>query len=74
MREKGVAVSWANAFDVLKAPAIGAIMVLGAGLVALFLLWILAAWVIYANTLGTAPPTSIGGFLQDVFRTSAARP
>lgn len=51
MREKGVAASWSNAFDVLKAPAIGSILILGAGLVALFLLWILAAWVIYAYTL-----------------------
>ncbi|HWF63866.1 MAG TPA: DUF2189 domain-containing protein [Rhizomicrobium sp.] len=57
MRERGVPVSWANAFDVLKAPAIGSIMILGAGLVALFLLWILAAWVIYANTMGTSPMT-----------------
>src|ERR1700754_3902653 len=52
LREQGVAVSWTNAFDVLKAPAIGAIIILGLGLVALFLLWILAAWVIYANTMG----------------------
>lgn len=51
MHEKGVPVSWASAFDVLKAPAIGSILVLGAGLVALFLLWILAAWLIYAQTL-----------------------
>lgn len=57
MRERGVPVSWANAFDVLKAPAIGSIMILGAGLVALFLLWILAAWLIYANTMGTSPST-----------------
>ena len=61
MRERGVPVSWANAFDVFKAPAIGAILVLGAGLVALFLLWILAAWAIYANTMGTPPVTSISG-------------
>jgi uncharacterized membrane protein len=64
MRERGVPVSWANAFDVLKAPAIGSIMILGAGLVALFLLWILAAWAIYANTMGTSPmtwTTSISG-------------
>ena len=73
MREKGVAVNWANAFDVLKAPAIGAIMVLGLGLVVLFLLWLLAAWVIYANTLGTTPPASIMGFLHDVFRTGAGQ-
>jgi len=57
MRERGVPVSWANAFDVLKAPAIGSIMVLGAGLVALFLLWLVAAWLIYANTMGTSPMT-----------------
>jgi uncharacterized membrane protein len=61
MRERGVPVSWANAFDVLKAPAIGSIMILGAGLVALFLLWILAAWTIYASTMGTRPVTSISG-------------
>jgi uncharacterized membrane protein len=73
MREKGVAVNWANAFDVLKAPAIGAIMVLGLGLVVLFLLWLLAAWVIYANTLGTTPPASIMSFLHDVFRTGAGQ-
>ena len=73
LREQGVAVSWANAFDVLKAPAIGAILVLGAGLVALFLLWIFAAWEIYANTMGAAPPASGMAFLHDVFRTSAGQ-
>jgi len=73
MRERGVPVSWANAFDVLKAPAIGSIMILGAGLVALFLLWILAAWGIYANTLGAAPPASLGAFIHDVFRTSGGQ-
>jgi uncharacterized membrane protein len=58
MREQGVAVSWTNAFDVLKAPAIGSIMILGLGLVALFLLWILAAWVIYTHTMDV----DVGGF------------
>lgn len=73
MREQGVAVSWANAFDVLKAPAIGAIMILGAALVALFLLSILVAWEIYANTLNGITPTSLGAFLHDVFRTNAGQ-
>jgi len=37
-------------------------MILGAGLVALFLLWILAAWLIYANTMGHPTwTTSISG-------------
>ncbi|HEY2844616.1 MAG TPA: DUF2189 domain-containing protein, partial [Bryobacteraceae bacterium] len=77
MRERGVPVSWANAFDVLKAPAIGSIMILGAGLVALFLLWILAAWMIYANTMGTSPmtwTTSISGGVLIYANTMATPP
>ncbi|HEX4104991.1 MAG TPA: DUF2189 domain-containing protein [Rhizomicrobium sp.] len=77
MRERGVPVSWANAFDVLKAPAIGSIMILGAGLVALFLLWILAAWAIYANTMGTSPmtwTTSISGGVLIYANTMATPP
>jgi len=62
MREQGVEVSWTNAFDVLKAPAIGSIMILGAGLVALFLLWIFAAWIIYASTMHV----DVGGFFAKV--------
>ena len=62
MREQGVEVSWTNAFDVLKAPAIGSIMILGAALVALFLLWIFAAWIIYAYTLHV----DVGGIFAKV--------
>jgi uncharacterized membrane protein len=68
-REQGVAVSWTNAFDILKAPAVGAIAVLGMALVVVFLLWQAAAWEIYRHTLGPALPTSIGGFFHDVFFT-----
>ncbi|HEX2593317.1 MAG TPA: DUF2189 domain-containing protein [Rhizomicrobium sp.] len=69
-REQGAEVNWANAFDVLKAPAIGAIVLLGALLVAIFLLWLAAAWTIYAMTLGPAMPQSVGSFLHDVFLTA----
>jgi len=68
-REQGVAVSWANAFDILKAPAVGAIAVLGMVLVVVFLLWLAAAWEIYRYTLGPALPSSIGAFVHDVFLT-----
>ena len=68
-REQGVAVSWANAFDILKAPAVGAIAVLGMVLVVVFLLWLTAAWEIYRYTLGPALPSSIGAFVHDVFLT-----
>jgi uncharacterized membrane protein len=70
LREKGVEVSWANAFDVFQAPAIGAISILGLALIGTFLLWLGAAWLIYTGTMGGASPTSIGGFLHDVFFTS----
>ncbi|HEX3809269.1 MAG TPA: DUF2189 domain-containing protein [Rhizomicrobium sp.] len=72
-REQGAKVTWANAFDVARAPAFGAVLVLGLLLIAIFLLWLGAAWLIYANTLGPAQPTSIGSFVHDVFMTDAGR-
>jgi uncharacterized membrane protein len=69
LREMGVSARWANAFDVLRAPAIGAIAVLGALLITTFLVWLFVAWEIYRSTFGDIPITSIGQFLHDVFRT-----
>jgi uncharacterized membrane protein len=56
LREQGVEVGWANAFDVLKAPAIGGIAALGAILIAVFLVWLLAAWAIFDATLAPSLP------------------
>jgi uncharacterized membrane protein len=70
-REQGAEVSWSNAFDVFKAPAIGGIVALGVMLVLLFLSWLAVAWLIFALTLGPAEPVSIGAFARDVFTTSA---
>jgi uncharacterized membrane protein len=69
MREMGMEPKWSNAFDVFKAPAIGAIWLLGLTLVAVFLLWLTAAWVIYLATFGPAPIISLVQFAHDVFRT-----
>jgi len=69
LREKGVEARWMNAFDVFKAPAIGAISVLGLLLIVIFLAWIATAWAVYMRTLGPAMPVSIAAFLHDVFRT-----
>ncbi|HEY1837137.1 MAG TPA: DUF2189 domain-containing protein [Rhizomicrobium sp.] len=71
LREQGAEVSWANALDVLRAPASGAILVLGLVLVAIFLLWLLAAWEIYDHTLGPQVPTSLGAFAHAVLMTGA---
>jgi uncharacterized membrane protein len=70
-REQGVDITWADAFGVVRAPAFGAIVVLGLVLLAIFLLWLAAADAIYLVTLGPEPPASIGSFVQDVFTTSA---
>ena len=42
-REQGADISWADAFGVVRAPAFGAIVVLGLVLLAIFLLWLAAA-------------------------------
>jgi uncharacterized membrane protein len=69
LREMGVSARWANAFDVLRAPAIGGVAVLGGLLIVTFLIWLLVAWGIYLATFGPTPITSIGQFIHDVFRT-----
>jgi uncharacterized membrane protein len=70
-REQGAAVGWANAFDVLKAPAIGGIAALGMILVAVFLVWLLVAWAIYQATLAPSlpPAASPSVFAQAVLFT-----
>lgn len=54
-RERGQPASWANAFDVLRSPAVGAIFALGVVLMAIFIAWLFAADAIYAATLGQLP-------------------
>jgi uncharacterized membrane protein len=70
-REQGLEVSWADAFAMVRSPSFGAIVVLGLLLLAILLLWLGAAQVIYMVTLGPAPPSSITAFVQDVFTTGA---
>src|SRR5215472_14595197 len=55
-RERGGTVRWVDAFGVLRAPSIGAIVLLGLMLIGLFLLWLVAAELIYVVTFGTQPP------------------
>ena len=55
-REQGAEVGWSNAFDVIKAPAVGGIAAMGAILIATFLFWLAAAWVIYQFTLAPILP------------------
>jgi uncharacterized membrane protein len=68
-REQGLGVSWGDGFSLVHSPALGAILVLGLALMALFLLWLGAAWGVYALTLGPEPPASIRSFAHDVLTT-----
>jgi uncharacterized membrane protein len=70
-REQGIPITWVDAFGVIRSPRFGAIMALGLVLLAIFLLWLLAANVIYQLTLGPEPPVSIVAFARDLFTTSA---
>ncbi|MBX5471508.1 MAG: DUF2189 domain-containing protein [Acetobacteraceae bacterium] len=71
LRERGEDSGWQDAFAVLKAPNLGAIVVYGLMLAVIFLLWLAAAAEIYQLTLGPGRPASLSAFLHDVFRTSA---
>lgn len=70
-REQGHRISWIDAFGVIRSPGFGAILVLGLVLLAIFLLWMLAAAGIYQLTLGPEPPVSITAFVRNVFTTSS---
>jgi len=70
-REQGIRITWVDAFGASRSPGFGAILVLGLVLLAIFLLWLLAAYVIYQVTLGPEPPASIAAFARDAFTTSA---
>jgi uncharacterized membrane protein len=70
-RERGHEVRWVDAFGVLRSPSIGPILLLGLLLIALFLLWLVAAQIIYVITLGPKPPQSVSSFITDVFTTVA---
>ncbi len=69
-REAGQSVSWLNAFDAFRNPALPGIAALGVMLLILFTAWIGVARAIYAGTVGVMAPESVGAFV-DVVRSSA---
>ena len=70
-REAGRNTGWADAFGVASSPALGSIMALGLLLLALFVLWLGAAHIIWLLTLGPEPPVSLQAFARDVLTTRA---
>lgn len=70
-REQGLDTSLVRTFDVFRSPSILAILTLGAGLMLVYFAWLGAAWTIYVLTFGSAVPTSILGFVDQVLTTAA---
>jgi uncharacterized membrane protein len=70
-REETAAVTFPDAFGFVRSPAFGRIVVLGAVLVAMLLLWLGTALGLYDLTLGPKPPVSAAAFLRDVLTTNA---
>lgn len=64
-REAGLPVSWRNAFDVFRSPALPAIAALGVMLLVLFCCWIASARLIYIATIGETARDMAPGSLSD---------
>jgi uncharacterized membrane protein len=68
-RELGLDTSWRHALDVFDARSIRSIVVLGAMLSALFLVWLWAAMAIYSWAFRGDDPASISAFVTNVTTT-----
>lgn len=67
--EKRDDVGWSAALSVIRAENIGPVLVMALYLLAVFIVWMLAAMKIYDWTLGPEPPQSVSRFAMDVLTT-----
>lgn len=68
-REQGFDTTWHDPFRVLRCPSLDAIFAMGLILMILFLLWLVAALVLYRSLFDVASPDSIGAFVRQIFLT-----
>ena len=68
-RELGMDTGWKHAFDVRKSPAVPAILAVGAMLVVLFLLWLLAAHILFLWLYGSDQQNVTFELLYDMIST-----
>jgi len=69
-REAGLDSNWLHFFDPLRGRGRAGLAILTAGLALLFALWLGAAWLVYAATIGATPPTDRAEFLSRLISTS----
>lgn len=70
-RELGEHVTWLDAFGVLRSPALGSILGMGAILLALFGLWLGTAYELNLAIMGPAAPPTLLAFSHNVFWSQA---
>ena len=68
-RELGLATTWRDAFAVSRSPALHSVLVLGFLLFAIFVVWMVAAELLYLLIYGAETPTTVFPFLRDVLTT-----
>ena len=69
-REEGRESNWGHFLDPLKGRSRTPLLILTAGLAALFVGWLLTAYAIYAVTFGVDAPLRVGDFLGRLFTTA----
>ncbi len=69
-REHNQPLSWGATFAPFSSPAIGSMISLGLGLLAIFTLWLVTAGLLYDATLGPNPPASAAAFMHSVLHTA----
>ncbi len=70
-RELGLDLAWWHVFDVVHSPSRPAIVALGVAMAAIFVVWLIAAQIIFTTMFGNWVPASIGEFSHVVFATSS---
>ncbi len=68
-REKGMRASWREAFTVFQSRSLPSIAALAATLMALFVLWLLAAQTLYEYAFYDTRPASLAQFAGNIFAT-----
>ncbi|MCI4678916.1 DUF2189 domain-containing protein [Rhodoblastus acidophilus] len=70
-RERGEKANWIDGFKAFASQSAAEIFKLGLLLIAIYGLWILAAWKIYVLTIGPEMPASLTSLTSNVFTTHA---
>lgn len=69
--EQGQDAAWADALNVMRSPGLLPLAILGFTLMMIFVLWLIAAMVIYSAIFGDMVPATVSGFLHEVITTRA---